>query len=95
MIKVAAWCQDLNDSTLRFLSQIGVDCADAVPLLARDADGDGRSDGARGLITGLDRPPGIDLHDGWLYVAETSGVGRIRFDAESGTTRGACSTTSG
>ena len=36
MIKVAAWCQDLNDSTLRFLSQIGVDCADAVPLPTDD-----------------------------------------------------------
>jgi mannonate dehydratase len=36
MIKIAAWCQDLNDSTLRFLSQIGVDCADAVPLPTDD-----------------------------------------------------------
>ena len=36
MIKIAAWCQDLNDSTLRFLSQIGVECADAVPLPTDD-----------------------------------------------------------
>ena len=32
MIKVAAWCMDLSDSALRRLSQLGVDCADAVPL---------------------------------------------------------------
>ena len=31
---------------------------------------------------GLDRPHGLDLHDGWLYVAETDAVGRIRFDAD-------------
>jgi len=51
-----------------------------VTLLEADRDGDGRSDGARVLLDGLDRPHGLDLHDGWLYVAEGSAVGRIRFD---------------
>jgi glucose/arabinose dehydrogenase len=60
-----------------------------VMLLARDADGDGRADGARALLEGLNLPHGLDLHEGWLYVAETDAVGRIRFDAERGATSGA------
>lgn len=36
MIRVAAWCMDLSETTLQFLSQIGVDCADAVPLPTDD-----------------------------------------------------------
>jgi glucose/arabinose dehydrogenase len=48
--------------------------------LEPDADGDGRSDGARVLLEGLDRPHGIDVHDGWLYVGETGAVARVRLD---------------
>src|SRR5919106_6516062 len=55
--------------------------AGRIVLLERDADGNGRPDGRRDLLNGLKRPHGIDLHDGWLYVAETTAVGRIRFDA--------------
>ena len=36
MIKVAAWCQDPSDATLRQLTQLGVDCVDALPLLTDD-----------------------------------------------------------
>jgi glucose/arabinose dehydrogenase len=60
----------------------------AVLLLERDADADGRSDGRRVLLGGLDRPHGMDLHDGWLYVAESGAVGRIRFDAAARATSG-------
>jgi glucose/arabinose dehydrogenase len=49
-------------------------------LLERDADGDGRADATRVLLEGLERPHGMDLHDGWLYVAEGGAVGRVRFD---------------
>ena len=56
--------------------------------LAADADGDGRADARRTLLEGLDRPHGIDVHDGWLYVAEGGALGRIRFDPVSGETRG-------
>jgi len=59
-----------------------------VLLLARDANGDGRPDGQRILLSGLDRPQGIDIGDGWLYVGESGAVGRIRFDATSGSTSG-------
>ncbi len=58
-------------------------------LLERDADGDGHSDGSRILLEGLDRPHGIDFHEGWLYVAEGDGIGRIAFDPLQRRTRGA------
>jgi glucose/arabinose dehydrogenase len=57
--------------------------AGRVVLLERDADGDGRADGVRGVLDELDRPHGLDLRDGWLYVAETDGVVRVRFDPEA------------
>jgi glucose/arabinose dehydrogenase len=60
----------------------------AVVLVERDADGDGRSEGWRALLSDLDRPHGLELRDGWLYVAETGGVGRIRFDAAARATSG-------
>lgn len=55
----------------------------AVTLLERDADGDGAPDGRRELLSGLDRPHGLDFHEGWLYVAETDAVARVRFDPET------------
>jgi len=56
--------------------------------LAPDADGDGASDGAEVLLEGLRRPHGLATWEGWLYVAETDGVGRVRFDAREGRTTG-------
>ncbi|HSF14853.1 MAG TPA: PQQ-dependent sugar dehydrogenase [Vicinamibacteria bacterium] len=35
------------------------------------------------IIEGLDRPYGLELHDGWLYVAETTSVKRYRYDPDS------------
>lgn len=57
-------------------------------LLERDANGDGTADGRRVLLEGLNRPHGIDLHDGWLYVGETDAVLRVRFDATTGRVSG-------
>ena len=57
--------------------------------LVRDGDGDGRPDGQEVLLEGLDRPHGLDLHDGWLYVGEGSAVARVRFDAAAGRAQGA------
>jgi glucose/arabinose dehydrogenase len=55
-----------------------------ISVLGRDANGDGLPDRQEVLIGGLDRPNGIDLIDGWLYIAEGSAVGRVRFDVASG-----------
>ena len=57
---------------------------DLVSLLDRDRDGDGRPDGHRVLFDDLDGPHGLALHDGWLYVAERTAIGRVRFDVASG-----------
>lgn len=57
-------------------------------LLERDENGDGRADGKRVLLEDLDLPHGLALHDGWLYVAETGAVRRVRFDADARETTG-------
>lgn len=52
--------------------------------LAKDGNGDGRSDGRRRLLSQLDRPNGLEIRDGQLYVAENTQVIRVPFDAASG-----------
>jgi glucose/arabinose dehydrogenase len=59
-----------------------------VLLLFRDADGDGRADGRRILLEGLNQPHGLDVHEGQLYVGETDAVARVAFDAEGRRTHG-------
>jgi len=84
--KVALWAQDLPSARLMaptangdlILSQPR---GGLVVLLYGDRDGDGRSDGRQTLFAGLDRPNGVDLHEGWLYVAEATRVSRVPFDA--------------
>ncbi len=63
--------------------------AGEIVRLSPDRDGDGRSDGRAPVLEGLDRPHGLDLHEGWLYVGETGAVSRVRFDAETGQATGA------
>ena len=58
-------------------------------LLQADHNNDGASDGVRLLMQGLDGPNGLDFHDGFLYVAEQSRVGRIGFDHVRGRVTGA------
>jgi len=59
-----------------------------VLLLRRDRNGDGRADGQTTLLKGLDRPYGLAFLGRWLYVAEGSAVGRIRFDPQAGRVEG-------
>ncbi len=59
-----------------------------VVLLQRDDGGDGKSDGQIDLVSNLDRPHGLDIHDGWLFIAETDALGRIRFDSDNRSTSG-------
>lgn len=54
-----------------------------VTVLEPDRDGDGQSDGRRALFTGLDRPNGLDIHAGYLYVAEATRIFRVSFDGDT------------
>jgi glucose/arabinose dehydrogenase len=58
--------------------------AGEVILVKRDADGDGQSDGTTVLLSDLKQPQGIEIADGWLYIAETDALGRVRFDETTG-----------
>jgi len=47
-----------------------------------------QSMGRRDLLTGLNRPHGVEIYKDWLYVAETGAIGRIGFDVVTGKTHG-------
>jgi glucose/arabinose dehydrogenase len=64
----------------------------AVFLLERDANGDGRADGVRKLMTGLESPQGMEIIGEWLYVAENGAVKRVRFDPAARAIQGAVET---
>jgi glucose/arabinose dehydrogenase len=59
-----------------------------VVILDRDKNDDRKADGKRVLIDSLNGPNGMDFYDGWLYIAETDAIGRIRFDHAAGETSG-------
>ena len=46
-----------------------------------DANGDGVAESKSVAVTGLNKPHGMAFHDGWLYVANTDGVVRVKLDA--------------
>lgn len=54
-----------------------------IRLVEADRDGDGRADAQRVLLDGLDRPHGLDLHDGQLFIGEAGAIARIDLN-ESG-----------
>jgi len=56
--------------------------------LQRDLSGDGRSALKKVLLKDLDGPHGLDIFDGYLYVAEENRIGRIAFDEANGETHG-------
>ncbi|MSO71492.1 MAG: sorbosone dehydrogenase family protein [Alphaproteobacteria bacterium] len=49
--------------------------------LLRDRDGDGVAEVVRPFLTGLDRPHGLAVYDGRLYVADMSAVRRVKISA--------------
>jgi glucose/arabinose dehydrogenase len=57
-------------------------------LLQRDADSDGLPDAQRVLVDNLKRPLGLDVHAGWLYIAESHRIIRLPFDDASATITG-------
>ncbi len=85
---IALYASELPDARmLRFTATgdllVSLPLEGRIVLLEPDADANGRPDGRHDLLSGLDRPHGIDIHHGWLYVAETNAIGRIRFDANA------------
>ncbi|WP_019529904.1 DUF7133 domain-containing protein [Dasania marina] len=60
----------------------------SVTLLRRDSNHDGLPDGRSVLLQGLTRPHGLQLLNGWLYVAESQQIGRIAFDERLGEVQG-------
>jgi glucose/arabinose dehydrogenase len=85
---VALWAEGLRGARmLRFTPAgdllVSLPRSGEIHLLLADRDGDLRSDGDRILAEGLDRPHGLDFHEGRLFVAEGSAI--VRFDfAEEG-----------
>ena len=83
---ISLWASGLpNARFLRFTGEgdllLSTPRRGRVTLLLPDRDGDGRSDGRQVLLEGLDRPQGLDVHAGWLYVGESGAVVRAPFDA--------------
>lgn len=48
----------------------------------QDVNGDGVADSIVPAVTGLNRPHGLALHGGWLYIANTDGVVRVHLGAD-------------
>ncbi|MGH7632741.1 MAG: sorbosone dehydrogenase family protein, partial [Gemmatimonadaceae bacterium] len=46
-----------------------------------DVDGDGVADSSVAAVSGLNRPQGLAFHKGYLYIANTDGVVRVRLGA--------------
>jgi glucose/arabinose dehydrogenase len=57
-------------------------------LLPYNPDSPDRAGETITLLEGLSSPAGLDMADGWLYVAESNAVGRVRFDEATGTLAG-------
>jgi len=54
-------------------------------ILIRASSSDPRQSAEREtLLSGLTRPSGIDIADGWLYIGEANAVGRVKFDEATG-----------
>lgn len=49
-----------------------------------DANNDGVAESRNIAVAGLNLPQGMAFHNGWLYIANTNGVVRVRLD-QSGT----------
>lgn len=47
-----------------------------------DTNGDGVADSVVTVVSGLNRPHGLAFHGGWLYIANTDGVVRVRLGAD-------------
>lgn len=57
-------------------------------VLLRDENNDGVADDRQVVLENLNQPHGLDVYDGWLFVAETDAVGRAPFDSDAGVVTG-------
>ncbi|MGJ8686445.1 MAG: PQQ-dependent sugar dehydrogenase [Spongiibacteraceae bacterium] len=57
-------------------------------LLARDANGDGKPDAQRVLLSGLHKPHSMVISDDFLYIAESNAVGRVEYNSQRGEVSG-------
>ncbi len=47
-------------------------------IAIQDVDNDQKGDGSTTILENLDRPHGIDYHNGWFYIAEEGQIFRVR-----------------
>jgi glucose/arabinose dehydrogenase len=85
---VSVFGQVPNSRLLRFTSTgdllVSSPRTDSIWRLTADRDGDGRADSAARLPLELDRPHGLDLHAGYLYIGEAGQIRRVAFDEARG-----------
>jgi glucose/arabinose dehydrogenase len=90
-LAVELWASGLPNARFLRITPLG-DVLVSLPRSGRvvlvERERDGRAGVVRTLLEGLDRPHGIDLHEGWLYVGETGAVVRVRFDPAQRRTEG-------
>lgn len=58
--------------------------AGEIDLLVHNANDPTQPASRRILLSGLSRPHGVDVHEGWLYVGETDAIGRVQINEQSG-----------
>lgn len=80
--RVAYFAKDIPGVRAMVLGANGAVYA-SQPALGRvvriwDVNGDGVADSMAIAVSGLNRPHGLAFHGGWLYVANTDGVVRVR-----------------
>jgi glucose/arabinose dehydrogenase/mono/diheme cytochrome c family protein len=59
-----------------------------VLLISADKSQLGRSGERTTLLVNLNRPSGLAVHKGWLYIGESDAIGRVRFNQASGKLQG-------
>jgi glucose/arabinose dehydrogenase len=59
-----------------------------VVLIGRDENASGHGGPVRVLLSGLDKPHGLEIYAGYLYVAEQGAVARVPFDDSKGIVTG-------
>ncbi|HEY4344376.1 MAG TPA: PQQ-dependent sugar dehydrogenase [Parvibaculum sp.] len=55
-----------------------------IALIGRDTNKRGRGGAIKALLTGLNKPHGIEILNGYLYVGETDAIVRVPFDEQKG-----------